>query len=460
MSKKGITTTMAAVALVVALVVGLGLGYLAWGGPDPSIADLQAQLDAKDATIAEKDDAISDLEDVIDEKDATIAALEAAGLQGEVKIGALMSMSGRLATFGENELLAAEFAAEHVNEVLAAAGADWTIKIEVEDTQTDPAICLEKVESFNARGIKLMVGPLSSSELGNIMGYLDENKMIAISQSSTASSLAIPDDFTFRFCPGDVLGQGPAIGRIMWDDGIRYVVPCWSGDDWGDGLKESAKDKFVGLGGEFDEGIRYVPTAPEFSAEASQLNNLVSDAIATYGADKVGVLNIAFEEVTLLFTACSEYPALSSVTWYGSDGTATSQAMLDDPTVAEFAAEVSYPCTIFAPSETPKYQALKAHGMAELGRELDSYSYAVYDVVLAYAYSLMVVDTYDAEAVKEVLPMVTESLYGASGNIQLDAAGDRKAGDYFIWTIKLIEGEYVWVNSGKYVLATDSASYT
>jgi branched-chain amino acid transport system substrate-binding protein len=456
MSKKGITTTMAVLAMVVALVVGAGAGYLL-KGPDP---ELQAQLDEKDATIAAKDATIDDLQDTIDEKDATIAALEAAGLQGEVKIGALMSMSGRLATFGENELLAAEFAAEHVNELLAASGADWTLKIEVEDTQTDPAICLEKVESFNARGIKLLVGPLSSSELGNIMGYLDENEMLAISQSSTAGSLAIPDDFTFRFCPGDILGQGPAIGRIMWDDGVRYVVPCWSGDDWGDGLKESTEDKFVGLGGEFDEGIRYVPTAPEFSAEASQLNDLVTEAIAAYGADQVGVLNIAFEEVTLLFTACSEYPALSSVTWYGSDGTATSQAMLDDTTVAAFAAEVSYPCTIFAPSETPKYQALNAHGHAELGRELDSYSYAVYDVVLAYAYSLMVVDTYDAEAVKEVLPTVTESLYGASGNIQLDAAGDRKAGDYYIWTLKLVDGEYTWVNSGKYVLATDSASYT
>lgn len=457
MSKKGITTTMATVAIVVALVVGLAVGYFAWGGPDP---ELQAQLDAKDATIADLQDTIGDKDDAIADLQDTIEELEAAGLHGEVKIGALMSMSGRLATFGENELLAAEFAAEHVNEVLAAAGADWTLTIEVEDTQTDPAICLEKVESFNARGIKLLVGPLSSSELGNIMGYLDENEMLAISQSSTAGSLAIPDDFTFRFCPGDILGQGPAIGRIMWDDGKEYIIPCWSGDDWGDGLKEAAEDKFVGLGGEFDEGIRYVPTAPEFSAEASQLNDLVSDAIATYGADKVGILNIAFEEVTLLFTACSEYPALAEVTWYGSDGTATSQAMLDDPTVAAFAAEVSYPCTIFAPSETPKYQALEAHGMAELGRELDSYSYAVYDVVQAYAYSLMVVDTYDAEAVKEVLPMVTESLYGASGNVQLDAAGDRKAGDYYIWTIKLVEGEYTWVNSGKYVLATDSASYT
>jgi branched-chain amino acid transport system substrate-binding protein len=457
MSKKGITTTMATVAIVVALIVGLAVGYFAWGGPDP---ELQAQLDAKDATIAErdativaKDNTISDLQDTIDE-------LEAAGLQGEVKLGALMSMSGRLATFGENELLAAEFAAQHVNELLADAGADWTLKIEVEDTQTDPALCLEKVESFAARGITLLIGPLSSSELRNCMGYLDENKMLAISQSSTAGDLAVPDDFVFRFCPGDVLGQGPAIGRIMWDDGKRYIVPIWSGDAWGDGLKESSQGKFESLGGEFDDGIRYDPTAPEFSAEASQLNDLVSDAIATYGADQVGILNIAFEEVTLLFTACKDYSTLASVTWYGSDGTANSDAMIQDPAVAEFAALVSYPCTIFAPAQTPKWEALHSYGLAQLGRELDSYSYAVYDVVLAYAYSLMLVDTYDAEAVKEVLPTITESLYGASGNILLDGAGDRKAGDYSIWTIKVVDGDYTWVLSGSYVLATDSASWS
>ena len=72
----------------------------------------------------------------------------------------------------------------------------------------------------------------------------------------------------------------------------------------------------------------------------------------------------------------------------------------------------------------------------------------------------MLVDEYDADAVAAVLPTVTESLFGASGFIQLDEAGDRMAGDYGIWTIQETATEtYEWVLAGTYILSTDSVTW-
>ncbi len=284
--------------------------------------------------------------------------------------------------------------------------------------------------------------------------------MLTISQSSTAPDLAIADDNIFRFCPTDKLGQGPAMARIMWDDNKTYVIPVTRNDAWGVGLEEAGNNTFTQLGGTFLEGIRYPAEATEFSSEAANLASKVQAAITSYGAANVAVWHISFEEANAFFTAADDYAVHSTVKWYGSDGTAVSDAMLQDPAVAAFAASVGYPSTIFAPTHSEKWEMVRQHGLSELGRELDSYSYAIYDIVWAYALSLLTVDKYDTAAVKAVLPTITEVMFGASGWITLDEAGDRMAGDYDIWQIlETSPGTYEWKRVGTYILATDSVQW-
>lgn len=439
MSNRGITSTMAAVAAIVTLIVGLVVGIYA----SPSVIPTEKGVPQEeyDALKAQLDDAL------------------ARGLTGEVKLGFLASMTGVLATFGENEAAAAQLAAEEVNAFLKEAGEDWTLTIVIEDTQTTPDIALEKTESFAARGINLLIGPLSSAEVRAIKGYCDANKILAVSQSSTAPDLAIADDYIFRFCPTDKMGQGPAMARVIYDDGNRYVIPVVRNDAWGVGLEEAVGKRFAELGGTFLEGIRYAPEAVEFTAEASDLNSKVASAVATYGAEDVAIWHVSFEEVNAFFTACSAYDVLTTVQWYGSDGTATSGAMIEDQTVAEFSVKVGYPNTIFAPTKSAKWEIVRQNGLDKLGREPDSYSYAVYDVVWAYAYSLLAVDSADPELIKEALPTVTRSLFGASGWIELDEAGDRMAGDYDIWAIGGLPGEYDWVHVGTWIYTLDSVQW-
>jgi len=496
------------VALIVGLLVGVGVGWFAKPEIPPEVQtqlqNLQSERDSaisqRDALQVERDSAISQRDALQVELDAAEAltldmkkawlplpeeryqqnATEAlieemkkalvgigievpitSALTGEVKLGGLFSLSGDLASYGENEQAAALFAVDHVNALLDSLGVDWTVALVSEDTQTDPSICLEKVESFAARGIKLLIGPLSSAEVRAIKGYCDANKMLAISQSSTAPDLIIAGDYIFRFCPSDKLGQGPAIGRILYDDGKRYVIPISRNDAWGVGLEEAAGKRFTELGGTVLPGIRYTPGAVEFSAEAADLASKVQSAVDLYGADEVCVLDISFEEVNAIFTAASEYDVLSSVKWFGSDGTCAAGSMVEDPVVAAFSVEVEYPSTIFAPTETAKWELVRQNGINVLGREPESYSYAIYDIVWAYALSVLKTDSTDPEVIMEVLPAVSGSFLGSSGWIELDEAGDRKAGDYVIWQIvTTTTGAYEWKVVGKYFLSTDTVEWT
>jgi branched-chain amino acid transport system substrate-binding protein len=420
---KGITTTVAVVIAIITLIVGLVVGMV-----------VQAYTG--------------------------IVAPPPKGLTGEIKIGAILTMTGDLATYGENEKTAAELAISEVNEFLEKAGAGWTMKLVVEDTQCLPDVCLEKVESLHAKGIDLLIGPLSSGELSNIMTYCNTEKILTISQSSTAPALGAPD-FVFRFCPNDAW-QGRAIARLMYDLGIRYVIPTWRADAWGDGLKEHGELRFEELGGNFsDEYVRYSVPREDFSVEASTLNDIVTDALATHNASEVAVWVISFEEIAAYMHETAKYPNLAKVRWFGSDGTVNTPGLIvAGADESEFAATTNFTNPIFAPARTWKYEKVHDYIMDQLGREPDSYSYNVYDMVWAYAYALLTTQKYDPEAIREVLPDVVKSMYGAAGWVDFDENGDRKPTDYDLWLVsRVAPGEYEWVLVGKWILDTDTIQW-
>ena len=133
--------------------------------------------------------------------------------------------------------------------------------------------------------------------------------------------------------------------------------------------------------------------------------------------------------------------------------------MVVDLTTAAFSYQTGFINPIFSPTRSDKFQKVEDYVVGDLGRSPDSYAFASYDIVWALAYSLLTVDKYDTKAVRDVLPDVTASLFGASGWIVLNADGDRAASDYDLWIIDLVDTTYTWKYVGKYIQATDSIAW-
>ena len=199
--------------------------------------------------------------------------------QPEVIFGALLGRTGDARSLGESGEAALELAVEDINEYLLSIGSKTRISVIVEDTKTDPAVALEKLQRLTGKGIKVVIGPQSSAEVETVKAYADENGILLGSPSSVAPSLAIPGDNVFRLCP-DATHQAEAIARLMWEDGVQVVIPLWRGDVWGDDLSEATKGCFEELGGTVVDGIRYSPTTEDFSTELGPLNSKVSQTIA------------------------------------------------------------------------------------------------------------------------------------------------------------------------------------
>lgn len=421
MSKKSLSTSAIAIA-VIALIIGVAIGVAV----APSF-------------IPQK-----------------IVQVQVPPLQGEINIGAILPLTGALSSYGENSNQAIMLAQTEVNAFLQKAGEPFTIKILVEDTQTKPDVALQKLQSLAAKGVKLFVGPQTSAEVRQIKSYADSNKLLLVSQSSTAPDMAIPDDFVFRFCPDDTI-QGPIGPRLFNSLGITNIVYVHRGDAWGDGLFRASSDEAQKLGLTIAAEVRYSPDAKEFSSEAKALDDKVK-SLMTGGltADKIGIELMAFNEAVGFMLAAKDYPELKQVHWFGSDGTAQLAELVADTNAAAFSSQIKWINPIFAPSTNEKYQKVTDYVKGQLGRTPDSYAYAAYDIVWVLTLALLQTQKYDGDAVRTVFSDVARNYYGAVGWTKLNAAGDLSSADYLLWAVAPSGSKYDWMQVGTYSFSTGS----
>src|SRR5213595_3360634 len=265
----------------------------------------------------------------------------------EFKIGVLVSLTGSWNSLGQNTVAALQLANDQLKATAKAEHGGYRFKLFVRDTALDPAKALAAIQDLDKRGVKIVIGPQSSSEVAMIKSYADAHNILVISQGSTASSLAIAGDNIFRFCPNDKR-EADAIVALLWRDGIRAIVPLWRNDTGNNGLHDSVQAAFQLQGGIVEAGYRYEPTTSDFSVAtasvASQIENLIGGGT---NPSTIAVYLAAFDEVVDVFHSAQGNTTLSNTAWYGSDGVALSAVLLGDSAAAAFATNAGYPNPIF-----------------------------------------------------------------------------------------------------------------
>jgi branched-chain amino acid transport system substrate-binding protein len=370
----------------------------------------------------------------------------------EVLLGGLFSLTGNWSTLGRTSQAAMELAVEDVNRYLEGNAAAIRFVAAVEDTGLEPDRALEKAQALRARGVQLLIGPQSSAEVAHLKSFVDTNDLLLVSHSSTAGTLAIAGDNIFRFTPADNV-EGEAISAMMWEDGVRAIIPVWRADPGNKGLAVATRAHFSAAGGIVLEGVSYEPTTEDFAPTVTALRAQVEQAVAEYGAARVAVYLAAFDEVVQLFAGAATDAALGSVRWYGSDGVALSNAMIHSPQAAEFAIRTGYPNPVFSRDEGAHdiWEPLSERIRARTNLEPDGFALAVYDAVWVVARSYVASGaTEDIERLKLAFTTAAASHYGGTGWTVLDEAGDRKYGDFDFWAIRMQEGSPRWSLVARY----------
>ncbi|MFH1744494.1 MAG: penicillin-binding protein activator [bacterium] len=377
----------------------------------------------------------------------------------------LVPLTGDLAVAGRSALRAIQLAAEDFNAFLAEEGVPGRLQLQVEDTATDPATALNRLQAIAQSGAsKVVVGPFSSAAMQAVQDFANNNGMILLSPSSTAASLAVPNDNIYRMTL-DNLKEGQAIAALMEEVGIQAVVPVQRNDVFGNDLANAFALQFEGAGGVVLEGVSYAPNTTNFSGVVASLHDKVAATIAQYGSRAVAVELISFEEAELLFTLANQDEILRSVQWVGCDSNARLETLFANTAALEFAAETHFVAPVFAPDFLvefrldPPMEIVRADFESFIQQTLERngmppnvYDYASYDCLWLAIYAQLNagLGVDDLDTLKNRLQLVATPFIGFTGLTDFNEAGDKNYGVFGFSALFQDEAGYSWDYVGSY----------
>ncbi|MGA2789605.1 MAG: ABC transporter substrate-binding protein [Candidatus Bathyarchaeia archaeon] len=363
-------------------------------------------------------------------------------------IGIVTDLSGGGESFGKETLTAAQIALGEINSNLAQSGSNVRFALSSpQDSLTTTDGAVSAVQTLASAGDTIILCHCWSGQLSAIESYANSNDIVVVSVSSTSNLLAVPKGYLFRLIAPDSF-QGKALSTLLWHDGVRKVAVIYRDDPYGQGISAVLKTDFTGLGGTVSLEA-YEPSLADYASEVVTLSTNVKSLGV---GPQTAVLFVGFAaEAVNIFTHASVDSTLTQVRWFSSEGPKGPDILPPKvpDAIGSFEVQTSLTGT-FPQSITPNSiedSFLTAFQSAS-GSAPMAYGEQAYDGIYLLANTILNVGSYNSTAVKNMLPIIAQHMFGASGPMQLDSNGDRATQDYVVWTVARSQTAYNFVNIG------------
>ena len=226
-------------------------------------------------------------------------ALTAAGLvtlisgcSNDVKVGAVISETGAVATYGASVKKGIDLALDEINAGGGYKGGSFSVVYKDDATMPDVGARVTR-ELIDDEDVDFIIGAVSSTVTLSIAPICQEKGVLLLSPSSSAPEISNAGDYIFRNYPSDVL-EGTSMARFAKDQGFEKVVIFAVDNDFGNGLTDvftkEYESKFRSIVGVF----RFPDTQEsDFGEMIEEAKALSPDGIYIVSYDKglIGLLN-------------------------------------------------------------------------------------------------------------------------------------------------------------------------
>ena len=198
-----------------------------------------------------------------------LAAIAMAGCAEitEVQLGAVLSLQGRAASYGQAIQRGIEVAVDKVN---AAGGVDVgesgtrvPLSVDVRDAQSDPQIGLQVAQELIGMGYPAVIGSDASAVTLAITDLFQQSGVVLISPSTSTPALRGSGSYIYRNYPSDEFEAVNVANHIYNVAGIDEVHVISSQSEYGLGIKNAFIARFRTLGGGAEIQVSFPADEPD-----------------------------------------------------------------------------------------------------------------------------------------------------------------------------------------------------
>lgn len=209
-------------------------------------------------------------------------------VDGSLELGQLASQTGPLSNIVQSLTVPVTMAVDEINAGGGVLGKPVTYT--VADDATDPNVASESLEGLlEDSKVDAIMGPTSSGITLHIIDEVRRRNVLMCSGSNTSAELSTTDSrgFYFRTTPSDRL-QGPALGKLVLDDGRKKVGILARRDTYGLGLASSVRKTLENGHAKVVADVSYDPDATSFDRDVQKVVDKKPDAVIVLGFESDG----------------------------------------------------------------------------------------------------------------------------------------------------------------------------
>jgi len=335
----------------------------------------------------------------------------------EVKLGGLTDVLGSVVTAGPRVVLAWKIAVRELNVFLKSVNSPYFVTLLIEDTESNPDKAVAKIQKLYNAGVRVFLGPSSSSEVAAVADFVAKNNVVLISPTSTSVELSKPDNI-FRLTPTDDVSAA-AFSKLILSQQVTTVFSVHRTDSFGNSFASSFQFALPSTASIVDYPYDITTS---FDDLVSSLNRDVSAAINASSASNVAVLMVSFNEWLTILAAANKYPALKQITWFGPELSSITNI---PAAVSELTAAT--PLLTLRPRlpDTDLKDSLRAAFLSVLVSDIPQDAYYAYDSAIMSFFSFILPRSGANPRFKKSLQLIADQLFLTTQRVAFNSNGDR-----------------------------------
>jgi len=204
----------------------------------------------------------------------SLLILMTAGCNGEpqqVQFGAILSLEGSAAAYGNAIWKGAELATGLVNERggvdVEGGGTLVPLVVHLRDCRSDPLLGIQQARELIEIGVQAVIGSDSSDVTLRMAPIFEEAEVVLMSPSSSSPKITDAGEYIYRNFPSDSLEAVNLANHIYNVDGIDEAAIIASQSEFGLGTKNSFIARFRTLGGTILTEETFPADAQDYSTQ-------------------------------------------------------------------------------------------------------------------------------------------------------------------------------------------------